>query len=343
MPAYVVSNRTFSGTFDGQNHIISGIYSQAGDICASVFGDLSSATIKNFTLKDCKFTGDGNEVSAVFRTAKNSEIDNIHIDGGSITNSFSVAAGFGKDISESTIKNCSNTAPITGGAWVGNAGIVNTIGGNSKVINCFNTGDIISTAKNDEHNNYGIMWTGNGSVINCYNTGKAEHGITAGATAVINCYCDQDKSKDWFGAQSDGFVDCKAYSATEMKSDDLLTLLNSYADRSEELKNWEFKSGFDYPVIKKGQESQKLTVKPSSKTISASALQGKGYAFKISASSKTDRSYRVLKGSKYISVSQKGRVKIKKNTPKGTYSIKITAEESAKHKKAAKTVKIVVR
>lgn len=109
------------------------------------------------------------------------------------------------------------------------------------------------------------------------------------------------------------------------------------------------------PVVAK---AQKIKVKTAKKTYKATWYAEDSYrfpsqklglkakrTFKIGASAKTSLSYTVKKssGSKYISVSKKGKVTLKKGTPKGTYKIKITAKKTKQYKKASRVIKITVK
>ena len=71
-------------------------------------------------------------------------------------------------------------------------------------------------------------------------------------------------------------------------------------------------------------------------------LKQKKQTFKIAARAKGKLSYKVTKGKKYVAVNKKGKVTVKKDTPNGTYKIRVTAASTAKYKKVSKTVKILV-
>lgn len=106
-------------------------------------------------------------------------------------------------------------------------------------------------------------------------------------------------------------------------------------------------SAYGIFVVKKAQTSQSIQTKVSTKTYKASVLKKKSASFAIGAKAKTTLSYKVTStpknASKYISVSKKGKVTMKKKAPKGTYKIQITAKATANYKKAVKTVKVVVK
>ena len=95
-------------------------------------------------------------------------------------------------------------------------------------------------------------------------------------------------------------------------------------------------------TIKKAKQT--VTVKTASKAYKASKLKKKKQTFSIGAkaSGKGKLTYKSNK-TKYVTVSSKGKVTIKKGTPKGTYKITVTAAATTNFKKATKTVKITVK
>ena len=99
----------------------------------------------------------------------------------------------------------------------------------------------------------------------------------------------------------------------------------------------------DTEVTEPVAKSQTIKVKTASKTYAQNTIRMNGKSFQIGASAKTALSYKVLSGGKYISVSKKGVVTIKKGLPCGTYKIRVTAAATEKYKKATKDVKITVK
>lgn len=98
------------------------------------------------------------------------------------------------------------------------------------------------------------------------------------------------------------------------------------------------------------KKKQKITVsKKASKTVvyKAKNLKKKSTSFSISAKAKGKITYTVTKyprsGKKYIKVSKKGKVTLKKNAKKGKYVITVTAAETSLYKKATKKVTIKVK
>ncbi len=96
-------------------------------------------------------------------------------------------------------------------------------------------------------------------------------------------------------------------------------------------------------TINKAAQTLKLNV--SKKNYKAKNLKVKKATFKIKPSkNKTSVSYKVTKGSsRYITVSKKGVVTLKKGAKKGTYKVTVTAKASTNYKAVKKTVTITVK
>lgn len=90
--------------------------------------------------------------------------------------------------------------------------------------------------------------------------------------------------------------------------------------------------------------SQSVKVKTASKTYKKATLKKKAQSFKIGASAQGTITYQVSgKSKKYITVSKAGKVTVKKNTPKGTYSVKVSTKGNSNYSAASKTVTIRVK
>jgi hypothetical protein len=85
-----------------------------------------------------------------------------------------------------------------------------------------------------------------------------------------------------------------------------------------------------------------LTVSPSEKTLKASDCKKKAQTLTIDVKKAEGMVSYKSSNSKYITVS-KGKVTVKKGTPKGTYKITVTAMGSKNYKSGSKTVTITVK
>lgn len=105
-----------------------------------------------------------------------------------------------------------------------------------------------------------------------------------------------------------------------------------------------FKGKYAGKVVKYftiNKASQKISAKVSAKTYKASTLKKGKKEFTIGAKAKKRLTYSAK--SKYIAVSKKGVVTVKKNTPKGIYKVYVKASASANYKAASKVIKITVK
>lgn len=89
-------------------------------------------------------------------------------------------------------------------------------------------------------------------------------------------------------------------------------------------------------------QAQEITIKTASKKYTGDSLRKAKKTFNIGASAMTSLSYEVASGSKYISVNRNGVVTVKQNTPKGTYTINVTAKATDEYYEASATVTITV-
>ena len=353
------SYHPFEGVFDGCGHTISGINITAvenvNEDSTGLFGSVDG-TVKNLTLKDCDFSSrlleyhsTGMDIGSIASTlCTNGTIDNCHVIGGSVRGTGDIGGLIG-DLSGGTIRNSSTSARVERGednGWSytgGTGGIVGKMRGSAMVLNSFNMGDVF---RGREANPSGGIVGGqeSGTIQNCYNVGKADYGIAYAANGIVsNSYCSESSSEANFYSMKGVEQGCKAFPASDMATDEFLTLLNKGAVNSV-CRNWEFRSDVsNYPVIVKNLPSQTIKVNVSGRNYKATSLKRGSYTFNIGATAKTRVIYRVVTGRNYISVNAKGKVVVKKNTPKGTYKITVTAVESAKYKSAARTIIVRVK
>ncbi len=203
--------KAFSGTFDGQNHTISGLYLKSTATDYDGMFKLNSGAIKNFTLTNSYVSGSG-KLGAVVGAIDNGSVTNVHVNatvaggnyvggligyhggGGAITIdgcSFDGAItgasylggilGFRQNAGNETIKNCtvSGTISGTGNRIGGVAGFSQNTSGTITVENCTVDATIsnTSTAQSDMGGILGCYLAATVTVNNCHYTGN----MTAGA------------------------------------------------------------------------------------------------------------------------------------------------------------------
>ncbi len=182
----------FSGTFDGNGHTVSGLYSVGYEYNVGLFGIATEATIKNVGIVDSYISG-GAGIGGICGSARsNSTITNCY-NTGAVSSEMHDAGGICGDLVGSEITNCYNTATVTcGESYAG--GICGYAYNNCTITNCHNTG-AVSSEMYDAGGICGAIEEGI-TITNCYNTGAVTCGESyAGGicgelagSEITNCY-----------------------------------------------------------------------------------------------------------------------------------------------------------
>lgn len=182
----------FSGTFDGNGHVIRNIVINSSTNYTGFFGSCGSdAKIMNMGIENGDIIGDFC-VGGIVAWIKGGLIEKCYYSG--IVNGNHTVGGIaGSCYGGTVIRACYNTGSVTGSA-VG--GIVGSCSGESTIRDCYNTASITG-----EYYAGGIV--GNlesGKILNCYNVGNVKKGFTLGEIAgtnnkgsITNCYYIEGK------------------------------------------------------------------------------------------------------------------------------------------------------
>lgn len=168
----------FTGTFDGDGHIISGLVVNSYYV-AGLFGSVKGGTIKNLGMVNSQIVGDGETAGGIVWYAQGA-----------------------------TVSNCYNTGYVYSTDDLSTAvagGIVGTSEGGTTITNCYNAGNITAIQNADTDYYQCPAYAGgivgrsysNTTIRNCYNVGRIgasgygsyANGITEASTATLdNCY-----------------------------------------------------------------------------------------------------------------------------------------------------------
>ena len=162
----------FKATFEGNNHIIKGVYINDETNFNGIFGNSSS--ILNLTVKNSYIKG-GNASGTVVGALRSGTIENCH-NINSTVELYDECRGVGGVAGQvkGVIKNCTNIGGRVVGKKSANGsnqagGVVGLlVTGGSQAINCYNTGDVTGEG------NWvgGVVGTAANIVTKCYNKGK---------------------------------------------------------------------------------------------------------------------------------------------------------------------------
>ena len=187
------NNRKYSGTFDGQNHKITGLYLENnGDVTngssynTGLFGECDGVTIKNLSvygtaIAKTRMVGGLAGRTHAISTHRRSTIENCHnyvtLTGSPTNDDIYAHGGLVGSAQETDFIGCSNEVDITGyqgqvGGIVGKTGI-----GGVTLTNCWNNGHVHLRGYESTFEGVGGL-VGSGSntltLTNCYNTGAVD-------------------------------------------------------------------------------------------------------------------------------------------------------------------------
>ncbi len=166
------NDKPFRGTFNGQNHTISGIYISTDNDYQGLFGYCSGAVIQNLIVSQSFILG-GNQVGGIVGQTISGTMDNCS-NSGAIRGTNCVGGLVG--ISAGAVSNSYNEGSVIGFGAIG--GISGAVGGSGSLTGCYNTGAVGTSEAYYNGNEFaafgiagGVAGTSNGDITGCYNTG----------------------------------------------------------------------------------------------------------------------------------------------------------------------------
>lgn len=186
----------FKGTFDGDNHTISGLYFCDGEKSrVGLIGYATGATIKNVRVEDSYFKGLSN-VGGVCGSNWDGEIENCS-NIGTVSGSINVGGVCGVNNGNGTIENCHNTGTVSGESQVGGVCGSNT----ATILNCNNTGKVsgylnVGGVCGGKSNTSTIQYKRTGLTNGSYGTICMPYGVKTGDRNGAKFYSIAGKTKD---------------------------------------------------------------------------------------------------------------------------------------------------
>ena len=186
-PIGIETTSAFVGTFEGNNHYITGIYVNIEGNFGGIFGN--SNTIKNLTIKNSYIKG-ANCSGGIVGALRTGTIENCH-NINAVVNVDSITAGGVVGQLGTKAINCSNTGNVSGNKQTG--GVAGYAYNSSTISSCYNTGNV----SGDNYTGGVAGYAHNFSTISsCYNTGNVSGdnytgGVISGvytSSNISNCY-----------------------------------------------------------------------------------------------------------------------------------------------------------
>ena len=175
------NTKPFTGTFDGNNKTISGLYfNDSGKDDVGLFGCVgTNGTVKDVTLADSYVSGN-NSVGGICGYNDGGILQNCH-NAGRVSGTGDYTGGVCGENHSGTLENSYNTGKVSG---TGNltGGVCGQNGNNSTVKLCYNTGEVSGT-RDAVGGVCGVNLT---TVNGCYNTGKVSGNNQVGGVCGNN-------------------------------------------------------------------------------------------------------------------------------------------------------------
>jgi hypothetical protein len=221
-------NRVFSGSYDGQDHTISGLYiANSTSVAFGLFGRAVGATIKNLGLINVVVFDVLGDAGALVGSAKGCSIDNCYSTG-SITVSFSGllynAGGLvGSQETNSVMSNCNSTCNVAGDGRIG--GLVGWNTNYSTITNSFHATGTVNGSASSVSSTGGLVGENNlySSIEKSYSTGTVSGydyigglvGANSNNASISNCFsrCNVSGNSS-FGYNGGGLVGYNYLNAT---------------------------------------------------------------------------------------------------------------------------------
>jgi filamentous hemagglutinin family protein len=170
---------TFTGSFNGLGHVISGLYISEGNYSqdTGLFGRVAGGTISNLGLAGGHITGFDN-VGGLVGAMNGGTVANCYVAGAAYIQGYSYVGGLVGRIFSGTVTDSHSTAGVEGGLAVGGL-----VGGNDgTVTGSYNTGSIQGSPGSSNHSVGGLAGINAGTVADSYNTGEVygRSGIVGG-------------------------------------------------------------------------------------------------------------------------------------------------------------------
>ena len=181
------NDHEYTGTFDGQNHTISGLYVVSTGDYAGLFGTVFGGTIKNVGVVNSYISGnDDSRVGGVCGENMNGTVENSYNKGiVTVTGSNAHVGGVcGVNSFGGTIENSYNKGIVTATGSKAYIGGVCGFNNNGTIENSYNTGEVTVTEAGWHAYIGGVCGSNDGTIRNSYNTGEVTVTVTGDMTFV---------------------------------------------------------------------------------------------------------------------------------------------------------------
>ena len=254
-------SNSYTGTFDGGNHTITGLTVTGSNDYAGLFGDIDeNGTVKNVVLEGVQITSD-NSSGYAGGVAGNSwgTIENCSVSGSVSGTTF--AGGVVGSQWGGSITGCNSSATVKGEVYVG--GIAGETNYGASLTGCYATGDVtLEIAPTENISGGGVVgFNGGSSILACYaignvtSTGSSTGSVCIGGllgnnyTAVTACYWKNNQEQGIGYNQGGTDVEATKVDGTTVTWQTAVDAMNAALQNAGS--EWRYELTGELPTLKK--------------------------------------------------------------------------------------------
>ena len=254
-------SNSYTGTFDGGNHTITGLTVTGSNDYAGLFGDIDeNGTVKNVVLEGVQITSD-NSSGYTGGVAGNSwgTIENCSVSGSVSGTTF--AGGVVGSQWGGSITGCNSSATVKGEVYVG--GIAGETNYGASLTGCYATGDVtLEIAPTENISGGGVVgFNGGSSILACYaignvtSTGSSTGSVCIGGllgnnyTAVTACYWKNNQEQGIGYNQGGTDVEATKVDGTTVTWQTAVDAMNAALQNAGS--EWRYELTGELPTLKK--------------------------------------------------------------------------------------------
>ena len=254
-------SNSYTGTFDGGNHTITGLTVTGSNDYAGLFGDIDeNGTVKNVVLEGVQITSD-NSSGYAGGVAGNSwgTIENCSVSGSVSGTTF--AGGVVGSQWGGSITGCNSSATVKGEVYVG--GIAGETNYGASLTGCYATGDVtLEIAPTENISGGGVVgFNGGSSILACYaignvtSTGSSTGSVCIGGllgnnyTAVTACYWKNNQEQGIGYNQGGTDVEATKVDGTTVTWQTAVAAMNAALQNAGS--EWRYELTGELPTLKK--------------------------------------------------------------------------------------------
>lgn len=201
-PIGITGSNSFTGSYEGQNHTISGLYVKIGTQYEGLFGYTTGSTLKNVRLVNCRIISAGGSTGGLVGEADNTTVTACSVSGSIGASGNDIGGLIGTTGTGTSVSKCYAEGTITATNLQEVGGLIGITSSGGSITDCYvtdslNVGDYGECAG-------GLVGQNDGTISDCYSTGCVTGGSSGFYVAGFVGYNGSTVSKCFWNTDSSG-------------------------------------------------------------------------------------------------------------------------------------------